>query len=93
MSALVRGLRSDGLPQLVEQVEERELLVPVFVEGHQVYESPNIQEIQKYAKTEIDSMWDEYRRLSMPHTYKVDLSDELYDLKKRLIAAAVGDRV
>ena len=71
----------------------RELLVPVFVEGHQVYESPNIQEIQKYAKTEIDSMWDEYRRLSMPHTYKVDLSDELYDLKKRLIAAAVGDRV
>ena len=70
----------------------RELLVPIFVDGHQVYESPDIQAIQKYAKTEIDSMWDEYRRLSMPHTYKVDLSDELFDLKKQLIAQAVGGR-
>ena len=68
----------------------RELLVPVFVNGKQVYVSPNIKEIQAYAKAEKDSMWDEYKRLSMPHTYKVDLSNELYDLKKRMIAECVG---
>ena len=27
----------------------------------------------------------------MPHTYKVDLSDELYDLKKSLIRSILSD--
>ena len=27
----------------------------------------------------------------MPHTYKVDLSDKLYDLKQKLLRDAVGD--
>ena len=31
-------------------------------------------------------MWDEYKRPMQPHIYKVDLSDQLYDLKKRLMA-------
>jgi nicotinate phosphoribosyltransferase len=35
-------------------------------------------------------MWDEYKRLLNPHTYKVDLSDELYDLKKNLIRSIVS---
>lgn len=70
----------------------RELLVPVFKEGRQVYQSPDIHEIQAYKKREFDSMWDEYKRLLMPHTYKVDLSDALYDLKKQLIHQIVGDR-
>ena len=70
----------------------RELLVPIFVDGHQVYNSPDIKQIQAYAKSEVDAMWDEYRRLTMPHTYKVDLSDKLYDLKKKLIAQAVEAR-
>ncbi len=63
----------------------RELLVPIFIDGHQVYESPCIREIQAYARKEFESMWDEYKRLLMPHTYKVDLSDELYRLKMDLI--------
>ena len=70
----------------------RELLVPIFQDGRQVYVSPSIAEIQKYNKTEVASMWDEYRRLIMPHTYKVDLSDELYELKKELIAKAVEEQ-
>lgn len=70
----------------------RELLVPIFQNGQQVYVSPSITEIQKYNKTEVASMWDEYRRLIMPHTYKVDLSDELYELKKQLIAKAIEEQ-
>jgi nicotinate phosphoribosyltransferase len=70
----------------------RELLVPIFVDGKQVYECPDIHQISAYAKKEFASMWDEYKRLLMPHTYKVDLSDDLYDLKQRLLRDAVGAR-
>lgn len=69
----------------------RELLVPIFIDGKQVYQCPDIHEIAAYAKKELASMWDEYKRLLMPHTYKVDLSDELYDLKQKLLRETVGD--
>lgn len=77
---------------LVEQFTARELLVPVFREGRQVYASPSVAEIRAYARRELDTMWDEYRRLMQPHIYKVDLSDRLYDLKKRLIREHTGGR-
>ena len=67
----------------------RELLVPVFVGGKQVYRSPDIHEIRAYADIEFSLLWDEYKRLLNPHEYKVDLSDALYDLKKRLISEHV----
>ncbi len=63
----------------------RELLVPVFIDGKQVYQLPDIHEIQEYAKKELATMWEEYKRLLNPHVYKVDLSDELYDLKQKLL--------
>ena len=71
----------------------RELLEPVFIGGKQVYRCPDIHEIAAYAKKEFASMWDEYKRLLMPHTYKVDLSDGLYDLKQKLLREAVGTHV
>ena len=77
---------------LVEQFTARELLMPVFREGRQVYTSPSVAEIRAYARRELDTMWDEYRRLMQPHIYKVDLSDRLYDLKKRLIREHTGGR-
>ena len=63
----------------------KELLVPVFINGEQVYQSPNLMEIQKYAAAQMDTLWDEYKRLNNPHVYKVDLSQKLYDLKNRLL--------
>ncbi|HOS17886.1 MAG TPA: nicotinate phosphoribosyltransferase [Clostridia bacterium] len=63
----------------------RELLVPLFVEGRQVYEPPEMSEIQAYAKRELATFWEESKRLLNPHEYKVDLSDRLYELKQRLI--------
>ena len=63
----------------------RELLIPIFIDGKQVYQSPDIHEIQEYAKKELTTMWEEYKRLLNPHVYKVDLSDELYDLKQKLL--------
>ena len=64
----------------------RQLLVPVFENGELVYESPMLSEIAAYAKQEMETFWDEYKRLNRPHRYKVDLSQKLYDLKIQLLA-------
>ena len=63
----------------------RELLVPVFQNGELVYDSPDLMKIQDYAKTELNTLWDEYKRLKNPHVFKVDLSQKLYDLKQQLL--------
>lgn len=64
----------------------RPLLVPVFKNGRQVYESPDLHRIAAYAKEELDTFWSEYKRLHRPQRYKVDLSQSLYDLKQELLA-------
>ena len=63
----------------------REILVPIFKNGVCVYESPNVMEIQKYCKNELNTLWDETKRLVNPHRMHVDLSQELYDMKKGLL--------
>ena len=45
-----------------------------------------LSEIAAYAKQEMETFWDEYKRLNRPHRYKVDLSQKLYDLKLQLLA-------
>ena len=67
------------------EFSERELLVPLFIDGTCVYKVPTLLESKAYCKREMDSMWDEYKRLLNPHIYKVDLSDQLYDLKKAIL--------
>ena len=69
----------------------RELLVPVFVDGTCVYQSPSVMEIRDYCQKEQNSLWDEYRRLRYPHTLPVDLSQKLYDLKMGLIKKMRGE--
>ncbi|HHT50283.1 MAG TPA: nicotinate phosphoribosyltransferase [Eubacteriaceae bacterium] len=63
----------------------KELLVPIFIDGKRVYESPNILEIQQKVKKEKKRFWPEYHRLLNPHIYHVDLSEELWKLKQDLI--------
>ena len=69
----------------LENFTEKPLLEPIYVNGERVYESPDLMDIQASAKAGLDTFWDEYRRLTMPHRYKVDLSDELYNLKQELL--------
>ena len=63
----------------------RKLLVPIFIHGKKVYDSPSLKEIQKNHFQQMDTLWDEYKRLSRPHVYKVDLSEKLYNMKKHLL--------
>ncbi len=63
------------------------LYVEVFCKGRQVYKSPSVSEIRGVCAQNLDGFWEEYKRLSSPHSYKVDLSDKLYQLKQSLIKA------
>ena len=63
----------------------KELLVPIFKNGECVYESPSIQEIAGYCREQIDLLWDEVKRFENPHTYYVDLSKKLYEIKNILL--------
>ena len=63
-----------------------ELLRPVFVKGVCVYENPPLSEIRSYCQTQVSSLWDEVKRFENPHNYYVDLSQELWDLKQKLLS-------
>lgn len=63
----------------------RELLVPIFISGECVYESPSVMEIRDYCAKEQETLWDEARRLVNPHNVYVDLSEKLYQLKSQLL--------
>lgn len=65
--------------------EVRMLQVDVIKDGKLVYKMPTLSEIKAYAQKELSTFWDEYKRLDRPHVYKVDLSDELYQLKKDML--------
>jgi len=64
----------------------RELLVPIFQKGEQVYQTPAIQEIRTYCQGQVELLWDEVKRFENPHNYYVDLSQKLWDIKQDLIA-------
>lgn len=63
----------------------RELMVPVFLKGKCVYTSPKVMEIREYCMKELETLWDETRRLVNPHRVHVDLSNQLYQIKKQLL--------
>ena len=69
----------------LENFDARELLVPIFKDGKQVYTSPSAKEIRAYCFAQIDTLWDEVTRFENPHTYYVDLSQKLWDIKMNLI--------
>ena len=64
----------------------KELQVPIFKNGECVYESPSIDEIRDYCKEQVDLLWDEVKRFENPHSYYVDLSQKLWDIKNSLLA-------
>ncbi|MBO7345407.1 MAG: nicotinate phosphoribosyltransferase [Clostridia bacterium] len=68
----------------------RTLQEQIIKDGKLVYNMPTLKEIKAYAKRELESFWDEYKRLDRPHLYKVDLSDDLYELKRTLLEKIRG---
>lgn len=72
----------------LENFYAKDLQVPVFLGGECVYQSPSIQEIQQYCTAQLETLWDEVKRFENPHTYYVDLSQKLWDVKQQLLKDA-----
>ena len=63
----------------------KEMLVPIFKNGELVYRLPNLQEVRSYCLAQVDTLWDEVKRFDNPHTYYVDLSQKLWNIKYGLL--------
>ncbi|MBP5779481.1 MAG: nicotinate phosphoribosyltransferase, partial [Campylobacter sp.] len=63
----------------------KKLLEPLFINGEFVGKIYSVNEIAEFAKSEKESIWDEFLRNIHPQTYKVDLSKKLYELRENLI--------
>ena len=63
----------------------KKLLVKIFDKGECIYESPDIEDIKSYCRDQMNTLWDEVLRFENPHTYYVDLSQKLWDIKNNLL--------
>lgn len=73
VSKFVSNFEAVNLHQLVIQA------------GKVVYENPALPEIQAYASSSLNLLWDEYKRSLNPEEYPVDLSQKCWDNKMRNI--------
>lgn len=69
----------------VKNFTAKKLLVKIFEDGENIYESPDIHSIKEYCKSQIDLLWDEVKRFERPHEYIVDLSYDLWSIKDKLL--------
>ena len=63
----------------------RELLIPVFLGGKRVYDTPPIETVRAYCRDQVETLWDEVKRFENPHAYYVDLSKKLWNIKMQLL--------
>lgn len=63
----------------------KELQVPIFKNGELIYKLPTLEEIRTYCLSQVDTLWDEVKRFDNPHSYYVDLSQKLWDIKYDLL--------
>lgn len=63
----------------------KKLLLPIFINGKYVYNEPSLKDSRTFCISEIDTLWDETKRLNNPNKYYVDLSQKLWDLKDKML--------
>ena len=63
----------------------RPIMEQIFKNGECCYTSPKVMDIRAYCQKELDTLWDETKRLVNPHEVYVDLSKKLYDIKIELL--------
>lgn len=64
----------------------RPLLKQIFKQGKCVYDSPALEVLREYCRMEIDGLWDEVKRFENPHAYYVDLSEQLWQMKNKMLS-------
>ena len=73
--------------KFVTNFTAKELHVKVIEAGEVVYENPSLMDIRAYAASNMDLLWDEYKRSLNPEEYPVDLSQKCWDNKMNNIKA------
>lgn len=73
------------ISKFVTNFTAKELHEDVVVNGSVVYPLPTLQEIQEYAKENLNILWAEYKRSLNPEEYPVDLSQACWDNKMQKI--------
>ncbi len=71
--------------KVITDFTAKKLMVQLFDKGEYVYKTPTLPEIRQYCKDQIGLLWDEVLRFENPHTYYVDLSRDLWELKNKLL--------
>ncbi|MDR2519982.1 MAG: nicotinate phosphoribosyltransferase [Eubacteriaceae bacterium] len=62
-----------------------EILKPAFIDGELACETPPLADIASYHQEQRKKFWSEVLRINNPDEYHVDISDRLYDIKKRFL--------
>ncbi len=72
--------------KIIENYRAEKLLVQIYDKGKLVYDPPALDDIKKRTEQQLDSLWEEMKRLDNPQEYIVDLSFDLWKLKNDLLA-------
>ena len=65
-----------------------ELRKQYFKNGELIQEMPTLVNIREYCRAGLNTLWDEVKRFENPHTYYVDLSQKLWDIKNELLESS-----
>lgn len=76
---------SEGRKKYEGSFRVKRLLQPLFLGGKRVLPRYSVEDGRKYCEEELTRFREEYKRLDMPHIYKVHLSPALAALKKEMI--------
>lgn len=71
----------------IASFEARRLHVPVFERGRRVYDLPSVAEIREFARSNMELLWEEYKRSLLPEVYPVVLSERCWKNRMDLIHA------
>lgn len=62
-----------------------EIRKQIYSGGKLIYDMPTLSEIRNNCKEQLNTLWDEVKRFENPHTYYVDLSQKLWDIKHEML--------
>lgn len=89
---IVDPLDSTRRKHLAPDTAFKDLLVPVFKNGQQVYKSPPLDEIRQRTQAQLAMFNPGVKRFVNPHQYPVGLELGLHDLKTELVLRARGEK-
>lgn len=71
--------------KMLTNFKAEKLTIPIYEKGKLVYNCPDVHAIRAHCNAELARLWDEVKRFEFPHKYYVDLSQSLWDMRRRLL--------